>query len=68
MEALEAIDGYQLRAGAREDAGLEVVLEHDRDGEREHAAMRLETVRRTDPTRGQEPTHDVITTEPLAHP
>lgn len=68
MEAPAAVDAYQLRAGTRKGAGLQVVLPHDRDEARAHAAMRLESVRRTDPARCQEPMHGVITTAPLAYP
>ena len=49
MEELEAIDWYNQRAKATADPSLRAVLEHNRDEEKEHAAMALEWLRRTDP-------------------
>lgn len=49
MEELEAIDWYNQRADVTEDAALRRVLEHNRDEEKEHAAMVLEWIRRHDP-------------------
>ena len=49
MEELEAIDWYQQRAGATQDAELRAVLEHNRDEETEHAMMVLEWIRRNNP-------------------
>lgn len=49
MEELEAIDWYQQRIDATDDAELAEVLAHNRDEEREHAAMNLEWLRRRDP-------------------
>ena len=49
MEELEAIDWYDQRAIASADDGLRAVLEHNRDAEKEHAAMALEWLRRRDP-------------------
>src|SRR5690348_4626183 len=49
MEELEAVDWYDQRAKATDDAGLRAVLEHNRDEEKEHAAMVLEWLRRRDP-------------------
>jgi uncharacterized protein len=50
MEELEAIDWYDQRAIASTDDGLRAILEHNRDDEKEHAAMALEWLRRHDPT------------------
>jgi ferritin-like protein len=50
MEELEAIDWYDQRIDASEDAELRAILEHNRDEEKEHAAMALEWLRRHDPT------------------
>jgi ferritin-like protein len=50
MEELEAIDWYDQRAIASGDDGLRAVLEHNRDDEKEHAAMALEWLRRRDPS------------------
>ena len=49
MEELEAVDWYDQRAKATENAELRAVLEHNRDEEKEHAAMALEWLRRVDP-------------------
>jgi hypothetical protein len=48
-EELEAIDWYDQRADASEDDDLVAVLRHNRDDEKEHAAMNLEWLRRHDP-------------------
>lgn len=48
MEELEAIDWYAQRVDATDDAELRRVLEHNRDEEKEHAAMVLEWLRRRD--------------------
>ncbi len=50
MEELEAVDWYNQRARATSDAALRALLEHNRDEEKEHAAMALEWLRRRDPT------------------
>ena len=49
MEELEAVDWYQQRAGATQDAELRAILEHNRDEETEHAMMVLEWIRRNNP-------------------
>ena len=49
MEEFEAIDWYQQRIDAAEDTGLKAILAHNRDEEKEHAAMLLEWIRRSDP-------------------
>jgi len=48
MEELEAIDWYNQRVDAAGDDGLRAVLAHNRDEEKEHAAMVLEWIRRHD--------------------
>jgi ferritin-like protein len=47
-EELEAIDWYDQRAEATNDPSLAEVLAHNRDEEKEHAAMALEWLRRHD--------------------
>ena len=49
MEELEAVDWYNQRADACKDLELKKILEHNRDEEKEHAAMTLEWIRRQDP-------------------
>src|SRR5262245_11965088 len=48
MEELEAIDWYQQRIEAASDSELKNILQHNRDEEKEHAAMVLEWIRRRD--------------------
>lgn len=48
MEELEAIDWYNQRVDACKDPELKKILEHNRDEEKEHAAMVLEWIRRRD--------------------
>ena len=48
QEELEAIDWYDQRIDAAEDAELKQILAHNRDEEKEHAAMVLEWLRRRD--------------------
>lgn len=48
MEELDAIDSYNQRAALCKDAELKKILVHNRDEEKEHAAMLLEWVRRND--------------------
>ncbi len=50
MEELEAIDWYDQRIDAAGDDDLREVLRHNRDEEKEHAAMVLEWLRRQDST------------------
>jgi uncharacterized protein len=49
QEELEAVDWYDQRVDATHDADLAAVLAHNRDEEKEHAAMTLEWLRRRDP-------------------
>ncbi|HEU5196557.1 MAG TPA: encapsulin-associated ferritin-like protein [Methylomirabilota bacterium] len=48
MEELEAVDWYQQRLEACDDGELREILRHNRDEEKEHAAMVLELIRRRD--------------------
>jgi uncharacterized protein len=49
MEELEAVDWYDQRVTATDDPSLAAVLGHNRDEEKEHAAMTIEWLRRHDP-------------------
>jgi hypothetical protein len=49
VEELEAIDWYDQRFHAADDPELASILAHNRDDEKEHAAMALEWIRRRDP-------------------
>ena len=48
MEELEAVDWYDQRVDATHDEELRAILAHNRDEEKEHAAMVLEWLRRHD--------------------
>lgn len=50
MEELEAVDWYNQRVDACTDPELKAILAHNRDEEKEHAAMILEWIRRRDPS------------------
>jgi ferritin-like protein len=47
-EELEAVDWYDQRVKAAHDDELRAILAHNRDEEKEHAAMVLEWLRRRD--------------------
>ena len=49
IEELEAVDWYSQRVAVAKDEQLRKVLEHNRDEEKEHAAMTLEWIRSHDP-------------------
>ena len=53
MEELEAVDWYDQRVDAAGDPELAAILAHNRDEEKEHAAMTLEWLRRRDPVLDQ---------------
>ena len=48
MEEMEAVDWYNQRARTTKNHELRAILEHNRDEEKEHAAMALEWIRRND--------------------
>jgi ferritin-like protein len=49
MEELDAVDWYEQRFDATTNDELAAIVAHNRDEEREHAAMLLEWLRRNDP-------------------
>jgi uncharacterized protein len=65
MEELEAIDWYQQRVDATEDDALRAILTHNRDEEKEHAAMVLEWIRRQDPVFNEHLKKYLFTTLPI---
>ena len=67
MEELEAIDWYNQRVDACIDDDLASILAHNRDEEKEHAAMVLEWIRRNDPAFDKELRDYLFTTESLSH-
>ena len=67
MEELEAVDGYNQRADACKDPELRSILKHNRDEEKEHAAMVLEWIRRRDPKFDHELRDWMFTDKKLDH-
>ena len=67
MEELEAIDWYNQRVDACVDAELKAVLAHNRDEEKEHAAMVLEWIRRHDSSFDHELRDYLFTDKSLSH-
>ena len=67
MEELEAVDWYNQRADACSDPELKAILEHNRDEEKEHAAMVLEWIRRHDPVLSKEMKEFLFSTKPITH-
>jgi hypothetical protein len=65
QEELEAIDWYDQRVNATADGELAEVLAHNRDEEKEHAAMTLEWLRRRDPALDRHLRTYLFTTEPV---
>jgi hypothetical protein len=50
IEELDAINVYEERVQASDDEELKKVLAHNRDEEKEHAAMLIDWLRKNDPT------------------
>lgn len=67
MEELEAVDWYNQRADACKDTELKAILEHNRDEEKEHAAMLLEWVRRNDARFAHQLKDYLFSEKPIAH-
>jgi ferritin-like protein len=67
MEELEAVDWYNQRVDACKDPELAKILAHNRDEEKEHAAMVLEWIRRRDPSFDKELKDYLFTSSPIAH-
>ena len=67
MEELEAVDWYNQRVDACKDPELKAILKHNRDEEKEHAAMVLEWIRRQDPSFDKELKDYLFTDSEIAH-
>lgn len=67
MEELEAVDWYNQRVDACKDPVLRAILAHNRDEEKEHAAMLMEWIRRNDGTFEKEMRDYLFTEKPLTH-
>ena len=66
-EELEAVDWYNQRIDVCKDPDLKAILAHNRDEEKEHAAMILEWLRRTDSTVEKELKDYLFTDKTIAH-
>ncbi len=67
MEELEAVDWYNQRVDVCKNDELRAILAHNRDEEKEHAAMILEWIRRKDPAMDKELKDYLFTAKPIAH-
>ena len=67
MEELEAVDWYNQRADACRDPELRAILAHNRDEEKEHAAMVLEWIRRRDDVLSKELKEFLFSDKPITH-
>ncbi|MDX1499511.1 MAG: encapsulin-associated ferritin-like protein [Woeseiaceae bacterium] len=67
MEELEAVDWYNQRVDACKDKELAAILAHNRDEEKEHAAMVLEWIRRRDPRLDKELREYLFSEDQIAH-
>ncbi len=67
MEELEAVDWYNQRVDACKDKELTTILAHNRDEEKEHAAMLLEWIRRKDPAMDKELEDYLFTEKEIGH-
>ena len=65
MEELEAVDWYDQRVDAAHDAELRAILAHNRDEEKEHAAMTLEWLRRRDAVWDEQLRNYLFTDKPI---
>ncbi|MEX1298740.1 MAG: encapsulin-associated ferritin-like protein [Desulfotignum sp.] len=65
VEELEAVDWYNQRIDTCENKELKGILIHNRDEEKEHAAMILEWIRRTDNRFSKELKEYLFTDAPL---
>jgi hypothetical protein len=61
------VDWYHQHVDARKDGELKAILAHNRDEEKEHAAMVLEWIRRQDPSFDHELRDYLFTDQPIAH-
>jgi ferritin-like protein len=67
VSLMEAVDWYNQRADACKDPELKAILAHNRDEEKEHAAMALEWIRRNDPVFDKELKDYLFTDKTIAH-
>ncbi len=66
VEELEAVDWYNQRIDICRDTDLKAILVHNRDEEKEHAAMLIEWMRRNDKPFAEELTDYLFSEKPIA--
>lgn len=66
-EELEAVDLYQQRVDLCEDENLKNILAHNRNEEKEHAAMLIEWIRRQDDSFNKELKDYLFTDGAIGH-
>lgn len=67
MEELEAVDWYNQRVDVCKNNELRKILTHNRDEEKEHAAMLIEWIRRNDDSFAKELKDFLFTDKEIAH-
>lgn len=67
VEELQAVDWYQQRVDAAQDESLKKILAHNRDEEKEHAAMLIEWIRRNDKKFAEELKNYLFTEKEIVH-
>jgi ferritin-like protein len=65
IEELEAVDWYNQRVDGCDNQELKSILAHNRDEEKEHAAMLLEWIRRQDNSFDKELKDYLFTEKPI---
>jgi len=66
-EEMEAVNWYQQRVDVVQDSELKSILEHNRDEEKEHAAMLLEWLQRQDVVLAKELKENLFSDGPIGH-
>ena len=67
VEEMEAVDWYNQRINVCHDDNLRKILEHNRDEEKEHAAMIIEWLRRHDQAFEKELKDYLFTDKEIGH-
>jgi len=67
IEEIEAVNWYQERIDATDDQSLADILAHNRDEEKEHAAMLIEWIRRHDMPFDEELETYMFTKDDITH-
>jgi len=67
MEELEAVEWYNRNVNECKNAELKSILAHNKDEEKQHAAMVLEWIRRQDPRFDKELKDYLFTDKSITH-